>query len=136
MDVVMGGLVLWKVFTESTQWWSCMTKPITARFRPSIVRNTRFVLHLVMLCAMLVCLAFDFLFFYYLYNSPLIDTTWSFGQIVGLTIWSGTILELAYLEYCKLLHLDHDWTILDKDRWNAGWLGMAVLQTAKDHQGG
>jgi hypothetical protein len=120
-DIFMGCLVLWKILTESTPWWSVwikgLAKILTAgmkstsgftsdethrsnRLNHRIQFWTAVFFHFIIVAGMLICLGIVFSLFQQVLASPYVDAkSWGFGQIVGITIWMGVMMELAYLEY-------------------------------------
>jgi hypothetical protein len=67
-----------------------------------IRRVTRIVLHSLVVSGLLLCLGVEFDWFWVIFSGPFVDfQSWGFGQIVGITIWVGAFLELAYLEYSQ-----------------------------------
>lgn len=127
MDIFAGCLVLWKLLTESTNWWSVFTKGIARRLvarmkstsgltademHRSSKLNQRIQLwstiffHFVIAAGIIACLGVEFYLFRLLLTSPYVDAkSWGFGQIVGITIWMGVLMELAYLEYSEYFRL-------------------------------
>ena len=126
-DVIAGCLVIWKLLTESTQWWEAfiraIAKRLVARMKSTsglttdelhrcdkvnhrIQLITAIVFHFLIVVALFACSALDLYILEELLISPFVDVkSWGFGQIVGMTIWMGVILELAYLEWSEYLLL-------------------------------
>jgi hypothetical protein len=124
-DISAGCLVIWKLLTEATNWWSLFTKMLAKRFvarmkstsgltadellrcdkvNHRIQLITVIVFHFLIAVALLGCSAFDLYLLQQLLASPFVDAkSWGFGQIVGITIWMGVILELVYLEWSEYL---------------------------------
>jgi hypothetical protein len=120
-DIFMGCLVLWKILTESTPWWSVWIKGLAKRLTAGMKSTSGFTsdethrsnrlnhriqfwiavfFHFIIVAGMLVCLGLVFSLFQQVLASPYVDAkSWGFGQIVGITIWMGVMMELAYLEY-------------------------------------
>jgi len=123
MDVFAGALVLWKILSGSTNWWSRFTqgtsRRVVARSKSTsgltpdelhrcsklekrIQLWIAIVLHFVFVATTLTCLGIEFSLFQILLTSPYVDAkSWGFGQIVGIAIWMGVLMELAYLEYSQ-----------------------------------
>jgi hypothetical protein len=130
VDVCAGCLVIWKILTESTNWWSvastAVTKrmakilaPLVGRIKPTnglpadkvrrfnkinrlLHLSITIFLHFVIIALLLCCMGLEFFLFQELLTSPYVDAkSWGFGQIVGITIWMGVILELVYLEWSQ-----------------------------------
>jgi hypothetical protein len=134
VDVCAGCLVIWKILTETTNWWSvastAVTKriakilaPLVGRIKPTnglpadevrrfnkinrlLQLSITIFLHFVIIALLLCCMGLEFFLFQELLTSPYVDAkSWGFGQIVGITIWMGVILELVYLEWSQYLPL-------------------------------
>ena len=61
---------------------------------------TAIIYHFLIVVALLACGTLDLYLLQELLASPFIDAkSWGFRQVVGMTIWMGVILELAYLEW-------------------------------------
>ncbi|KAE9363870.1 hypothetical protein N431DRAFT_356005 [Stipitochalara longipes BDJ] len=121
MDIVGGSLVIWKILTESTPWWSILTRGVANKLAAGrksksevtaddlhrankidrrIQLWTAICFHSIIVLAFLACYAIVFYLFSQLFTSPYVDLKgWGFGQIVGITIWMGVLLELVYLEW-------------------------------------
>jgi hypothetical protein len=114
-------LVLWKIITEPATVWDEMSdwvslrvearmkRPNVATQRKEVRRNieriTQIVLHSLAVSSLLTCLGIELYHFGQILESPDGDqTTWVFGQIVGITIWFRFIVELAYLQYSEQKH--------------------------------
>jgi len=123
MDIVGGSLVIWKLLTESTSWWAVWTRRMANRLVAGmksisglsaddshranniyqrIQLGTAIGFHSIIILAFLACYSIEGYLFSQLFTSPYVDLKgWGFGQIVGITIWMGVILELVYLEWSK-----------------------------------
>jgi hypothetical protein len=123
VDIFAGLLVIWKLLSESTNWWSLFTKGIAKRLvarlkntsgltadelhRVNKVNHriqlwTAVFFHFVTAGALLGCMGIEFDLFQQLLTSPYVDSkSWGFGQIVGITIWMGVVLEMIYLEWSQ-----------------------------------
>jgi hypothetical protein len=118
LDTITIVLVLWKVFTQSTNSWSTVTKwlPVhrtsattgatdhPAGFKKAIqfVRRHPFkvLLHSLATSALLALVGLELYEFDQIFNDGSVDLTgWGFGQIVGITIWISVFTELGYLEF-------------------------------------
>jgi uncharacterized membrane protein len=122
-DIFMGCLVIWKILTESTPWWSVWTKGLAKKLTAGM-KNTSGVtadqihrtsrlnhriqfwaavfFHFIAVAGLLGSLSVVLFLFEQVITSPFVDAkSWGFGQIVGITIWMGVVMELAYLEYSQ-----------------------------------
>ncbi len=113
-DIITFLLVLWKVLDSPFQMWpaargwfanrlasggSSLYRPRQGRFQSV----TRTCFHLFVTLGILVTLGMEFFIFTEIFFfSPYVNfQDWSFGQIVGITTWAGTLVEVAYLEFCQ-----------------------------------
>lgn len=48
-----------------------------------------------------VCFGVHFYLFYWLFEHHAISFTWSFGQIIAVTVWVPSLVEFAYIEYSR-----------------------------------
>ncbi|KAN0104864.1 hypothetical protein V8E51_010609 [Hyaloscypha variabilis] len=121
MDIVGGSMVIWKIVTESTTWWSMLTREVANRLVAGMRSKSGFTaddvhransinrriqlwtavgFHSIVILVFLTCYGIEFYLFSQLFTSPYVDLKgWGFGQIVGITIWMGVIMELVYLEW-------------------------------------
>lgn len=49
----------------------------------------------------ILCLAYHFYLYSLFTRYHLVSTQWSFGQIIAVTVWFPSVVELAYMEYRK-----------------------------------
>ena len=124
LDVLTALLVLWKVCVDSTKTWSTacdwLAKRLTVQTKSqalepdshvsspygpsprSIQRVVRIFCHVLSSLVLLLCLAVEFFYFGKIFMSAFVNfKSWGFGQIVGITMWTGVFVEAAYLEYCE-----------------------------------
>jgi hypothetical protein len=170
VDFFAGCLVIWKILTESTNWWSVassavvkriakMLVPLVGRIRPTSglpadkVRRFNKInrllklsiigfLHFFIVALLLCCMGLEFFMFETLLTSPYVDTkSWGFGQIVGITIWMGVILELVYLEWSQYLpplkpKIEANiWQMALKKAWNGVFQNGSRLRSMRTNRG-
>ncbi|KAL7930671.1 hypothetical protein V8C35DRAFT_311919 [Trichoderma chlorosporum] len=107
LDILVISLILWKVLTDLTSVLSTANKCLARYLAGSeqqmdlIQRVTKIFCHSLATLTILTCLIIEFYYFSAIfYHSPYVDfKSWGFGQIVGLTTWFGTFIEVVYLEY-------------------------------------
>ena len=63
--------------------------------------NGRKPVRLLINITWLACFAGQLYLFSSFYQSSLISSTWSFGQIIAITVWIPSVVEFAYMEYCE-----------------------------------
>ena len=85
--------------------WTMFAKIATAikHYSPSFLSNAlfwKYLMHICMFAILFVSLLAQYTQFAQLYKGS-IQSTWGFGQIVGITIWVPVIAEYLYLQISK-----------------------------------
>lgn len=83
--------------------WNVIRKLCSEHIPESLDRSTRLILKGLGYCLYVSTWSFCFIYHFYLYSLfarySLVSSAWTFGQIIAVTVWIPSIVELLYIEY-------------------------------------
>ena len=106
LDILMISLIIWYCLpTLRTHLNSKLPRHrmVNKKARMMLVLT----LHILSILSLCSCIAFEYFFFHVILgnDNPYISHEWSFGQVVGITIWSAVIIDLIRYEFCEFCFL-------------------------------
>ena len=105
LDVLMISLIIWyslpTLMTHPSSKYLCYSRMIKMKVSTKVV----LALHIASILCIFSCTAFELFFFHIILqkDNEYVTHEWSFGQVVGITIWSAVIIDLIRYEACELI---------------------------------